>query len=70
MIQKFYTMLQEDEIKSFKLKVGLISSKTGAPIQAVDGPSDSAEGGLQGGSEVFQSMVPNANKELQSPAEP
>ena len=44
MLQKFYTMLSKADIKSFKLKVGLISSKTGAPI--VDGPADSAESGL------------------------
>ena len=46
MLQKFYTMLSKADIKSFKLKVGLISSKTGAPILAVDGPADSAESGL------------------------
>ena len=32
MLQKFYGMLQKTDIKSFKLKVGIINAKTGVPI--------------------------------------
>jgi len=42
MLQKFYTMVQKNDIKSFKLKVAMISSKTGAVI--AEGPADTGEG--------------------------
>jgi len=57
MLQKFYTMLQKTDIKSFKLKVAMISSKTGAVI--AESPADTSESQANANPEMFQSTVPN-----------
>ena len=62
MLQKFYAMLQKSDIKAFKLKVAMISAKTGAPI--VEGPAASAKESTA--PELFESMVPSP---AQSPAQ-
>jgi len=61
MLQKFYAMLQKADIKAFKLRVAMVSAKTGAPI--VEGPA--AGNGQSAAPELFESTVPNAS---QSPA--
>ena len=65
MLQKFYTMLQKTDLKSFKLKVSMISAKTGAAIQNVDG-ADGAPAG-PAASDVFQSTVPSQQPAVTGP---
>ena len=60
MLQKFYAMLQKTDIKAFKLRVAMVSAKTGAPI--VEGPA--AGNGQSTAPELFESTVPSASQSV------
>ena len=56
MLGKFYEMLQKSDLKSFKLKVGMVNAKSGAPIAEGTVVGEASKPAPQ---EIFESTVQN-----------